>query len=112
MKNIRRKLIVGNWKMNGSIVANAVLLKEIKVGAAKENCDVAVCAPFPYLAQCQGNGTGKRLVGIQALQEFPLCPIALRNLKIKLPHNAHAQAAFDRTHELDSQHLHQCRQYS
>jgi triosephosphate isomerase len=53
MKNIRRKLIVGNWKMNGSIVANAILLKEIKVGAAKENCDVAVCAPFPYLAQCQ-----------------------------------------------------------
>jgi len=50
---MRRKLIVGNWKMNGSVAANAVLLSELKAGAAKQHCDIAVCVPFPYLAQCQ-----------------------------------------------------------
>lgn len=50
---MRRKLIVGNWKMNGSLAANAVLLQEIRDEAAKEHCDVAVCVPAPYLAQCQ-----------------------------------------------------------
>lgn len=50
---MRRKLIVGNWKMNGSVAANAVLLQEIKEGAAKEDCEIAVCVPAPYLAQCQ-----------------------------------------------------------
>lgn len=50
---MRRKLIVGNWKMNGSVAANAVLLQEIKEGAAKEHCEIAVCVPAPYLAQCQ-----------------------------------------------------------
>ncbi|WP_188419115.1 triose-phosphate isomerase [Oxalicibacterium solurbis] len=49
---MRRKLVAGNWKMNGSLAANTQLLAEIKAqfdGA----CDVAVCVPFPYLAQCQ-----------------------------------------------------------
>ena len=50
---MRRKLIVGNWKMNGSVAANAVLLQALKAGAAKQHCDVAVCVPAPYLAQCQ-----------------------------------------------------------
>ncbi|MGB6055247.1 MAG: triose-phosphate isomerase [Burkholderiaceae bacterium] len=49
---MRRKLIVGNWKMNGSLGANAALLAGIKAGAAGA-CELAVCAPAPYLAQCQ-----------------------------------------------------------
>jgi triosephosphate isomerase (TIM) len=46
----RKKLIVGNWKMNGSRQANAVLLDGIKT-AGPFTADVAVCAPFPYLTE-------------------------------------------------------------
>jgi len=52
---MRRKLIAGNWKMNGSLAANAALLAEIKagIGRSESDCDVTVCVPTPYLAQCQ-----------------------------------------------------------
>lgn len=51
---MRQKLIVGNWKMNGSLAANGALLGAISAGmAAQSSCQVAVCAPAPYLAQCQ-----------------------------------------------------------
>jgi triosephosphate isomerase len=60
--DMRRKLIAGNWKMNGSTAANAVLLNEIKAeikaGLADTGCAVAVCAPTPYLAQCQAELAG------------------------------------------------------
>lgn len=47
---MRRKLVVGNWKMHGNHKANAELLAGI-VGARPFGCDVAVCAPFPYLSE-------------------------------------------------------------
>src|SRR5690242_8357418 len=53
---MRRKLVVGNWKMNGSLAENDVLLSGLKAGCAKFAhlpADVAVCVPAPYLAQCQ-----------------------------------------------------------
>lgn len=50
---MRRKLIAGNWKMNGSTASNAALLVEIKAGLPGVACDIAVCVPAPYLAQCQ-----------------------------------------------------------
>ena len=49
---MRRTLIAGNWKMNGSLAANATLLEGIRAGAAS-GCDLAVCVPAPYLAQVQ-----------------------------------------------------------
>jgi triosephosphate isomerase (TIM) len=45
----RRNLVVGNWKMNGSRASNAALLDALRA-AGPSNGDVAVCAPFPYLA--------------------------------------------------------------
>src|SRR5512135_706329 len=49
---MRRKLVVGNWKMHGSLSQNASLLSALKSGVAQmSNVDVAVCSPFPYLAQ-------------------------------------------------------------
>ena len=45
-----KKLIVGNWKMHGSHPANAELLAGI-VAARPFMADVAVCVPFPYLAE-------------------------------------------------------------
>lgn len=54
---MRQKLIVGNWKMNGSLAANAALLSGIKAGlsglSAGKPVRVAVCSSAPYLAQCQ-----------------------------------------------------------
>lgn len=50
---MRRKLIAGNWKMNGSLVANAALLNGIKAELGRPACSVAVCAPAPYLVQCR-----------------------------------------------------------
>lgn len=50
---MRRKLIAGNWKMNGSLDANAALLHGLIAGARQAAADVAVCVPAPYLAQCQ-----------------------------------------------------------
>ena len=58
---MRRKLVAGNWKMNGSLVANAALLAEIKAGAAAPACDVALCVPAPYLAQCQAALAGSAI---------------------------------------------------
>ena len=46
---MRRKLVVGNWKMHGSRVANAELLSAL-LAARPFLADVAVCAPFVYLA--------------------------------------------------------------
>lgn len=46
----RRKLVVGNWKMHGSRPANATLMVGV-LDARPFVCDVAVCPPFPYLAE-------------------------------------------------------------
>lgn len=50
-----KKLIAGNWKMNGSLAANKALLDGILSGLQTNpaSCDVAVAAPAPYLAQLQ-----------------------------------------------------------
>ncbi len=51
---MKRKLIAGNWKMNGSLAANQALLRAITVGlGAPAACQVAVCVPAAYLAQIQ-----------------------------------------------------------
>ncbi len=39
--------------MNGSTAANAALLDGIKRGLGQPACEVAVCAPAPYLSQCR-----------------------------------------------------------
>ncbi len=55
---MRRKLIAGNWKMNGNLVANAALLQGIKAGLTYAECDIAVCVPAAYFAQCQSELAG------------------------------------------------------
>lgn len=50
----RQRLVIGNWKMNGSLAANASLLEAVRAGVdAQTGCVAAVCVPFPYLAQAQ-----------------------------------------------------------
>jgi triosephosphate isomerase len=52
-----RKLIAGNWKMNGSLAANQALLSGIQDGLSSslggKHADVAVCVPAIYVAQVQ-----------------------------------------------------------
>lgn len=50
---MKKKLIAGNWKMNGSLAANEALLKALLAGVGQPTCQVAVCVPAVYLAQCQ-----------------------------------------------------------
>jgi triosephosphate isomerase len=52
----RRKLVAANWKMNGSLKANAAWLTEFRAG--RWPCDVAVCAPFVYLPQVRDGVDG------------------------------------------------------
>ncbi len=47
----RSKLMVGNWKMNGGLTANAALLAEILQGLPDVACRAAVCVPSVYLPQ-------------------------------------------------------------
>lgn len=51
---IKKKLIAGNWKMNGGLAANEALLRAMLADIGRPAADVAVCAPAPYLAQLQG----------------------------------------------------------
>jgi triosephosphate isomerase len=47
---MRRKLVVGNWKMHGSRPANAELLAGVLAGRPY-TADVAVCVPFVFLTE-------------------------------------------------------------
>lgn len=58
---MRPKLVVGNWKMNGSRAANATLLTGILEGLQDAKAAAAVCVPAPYLHQCQDILTGSML---------------------------------------------------
>jgi len=49
-----KKLIAGNWKMNGNLAENEALLAALAQGlAAEQACDIAVCVPAAYFAQIQ-----------------------------------------------------------
>jgi triosephosphate isomerase len=48
---MRTPLIAGNWKMNGSLAANATLLAGLLGDREVMSVQLAVCVPAPYLAQ-------------------------------------------------------------
>ena len=56
---MRRKLVVGNWKMNGNRLTNTELLAGIEE-AGPYVAEVVVCAPFPYLSEVALSLQGKR----------------------------------------------------
>ena len=47
---VRRKLVVGNWKMNGSLAALAELADIAAAAKKASGVDVAVCPPFTLIA--------------------------------------------------------------
>ena len=50
---MKKKLIVGNWKMNGLRASNQALIEALLAGVDTPNVNVAVCVPSVYLAQLQ-----------------------------------------------------------
>ena len=63
-----RKLIAGNWKMNGALDANRALMAALLAGvqARTPACDVAVCPPAVYLAQVQALLQGQDAIALGA----------------------------------------------
>jgi triosephosphate isomerase len=68
---MRDRLIVGNWKMNGGLAANARLLRRLVAGwRAATGRVLAVCVPAPYLAQAQTELQGSAVAwGAQDVSE-------------------------------------------
>lgn len=59
-----RKLIVGNWKMNGNRETIKALLAEL----VASGCEATVCVPHPYLALCAHLVAGSKIrLGAQDL---------------------------------------------
>ena len=64
---MNKKLIAGNWKMNGSLAANDALVRALVRAlvaglGAQPACDVAVAVPAPYLAQLQALVAGNAVL--------------------------------------------------
>ena len=67
---MKKKLIAGNWKMNGSLAANEALVRALLSGMGDATCTVAVCVPAPYLAQLQALRSGSALeIGAQDVSQ-------------------------------------------
>ena len=68
---MKQKLIVGNWKMNGGLAANAALLQALKQGlAAGSKAGVAVAVPAIYIAQARAELDGSAIaVGAQDVSQ-------------------------------------------
>lgn len=50
---MRKSFVAGNWKMHGSLASNLGLLNAVRSGTAADKTDVALCVPYPYLAQAR-----------------------------------------------------------
>ncbi|MDR2613759.1 MAG: triose-phosphate isomerase [Candidatus Accumulibacter sp.] len=68
---MRQKLVAGNWKMHGVLKTNQQLLTDVVAGVSgAPGVAVAVCVPFPYLAQAQSALSGTPVAwGAQNLSE-------------------------------------------
>jgi triosephosphate isomerase len=69
---MRSKVVVGNWKLNGSAASNEKLLAALlREPPRNGSAACAVCVPFPYLAQAQGMLAGSAVAwGSQDLSRF------------------------------------------
>jgi triosephosphate isomerase len=48
---MRRILVAGNWKLNGSLQSVRQLVADIKAGMGEVKADVAVCPPYVYIPE-------------------------------------------------------------
>ena len=69
---MRSKVVVGNWKLNGSLASNETLLKALLREVPRESpVACAVCVPIPYLAQARALLEGSGIAwGAQDLSRY------------------------------------------
>ena len=50
---MRKPILIGNWKMNGSLHSNQALIVRVlaRIRPFCKTIDMAICPPFPYLFQ-------------------------------------------------------------
>jgi triosephosphate isomerase (TIM) len=68
--HIRRKLVAGNWKMNGSLAALGELAAIAEAARAAPGVDVAICPPFTLIAPAVTRSGGLR-IGAQDCHQAP-----------------------------------------
>jgi triosephosphate isomerase len=69
---MRRSLVVGNWKMNGTLAGAELLAKGIIAGLGPDIGDIAVCVPYVHLPSVGALVKGTRLaVGSQNVSDKP-----------------------------------------
>lgn len=66
---MRRPLVAGNWKMNGSREANQALMRELVPALEGLSSEVVVCPPFTYLEQVAGLTGSAIALGAQDLSD-------------------------------------------
>ncbi|HWU83272.1 MAG TPA: triose-phosphate isomerase [Methylophilaceae bacterium] len=71
---MRRKLVVANRKMHGSVPANQAFLRTLLIETRSfRDADIVVCVPHPYLFQVQAMLTGSHIAwGDQHVSRFTL----------------------------------------
>ena len=71
---MRRKLVVANWKMHGSLAQNQHLFDALKHKLAPiDNVDFAICVPYPYLFQAEVKLNGSNIAwGAQNVGKYPV----------------------------------------
>lgn len=52
---VNRKLVAGNWKMNG-LAASVAMLDDLTAAVPAPACDILVCPPATLIAACAGHG--------------------------------------------------------
>ena len=69
---MRTKFVAGNWKMNGNLASNQVLLQALVAALSRvAGVKCAVCAPYPYLAQVQQLLSGSGIAwGAQNVSQY------------------------------------------
>ncbi|HEX6374873.1 MAG TPA: triose-phosphate isomerase [Allosphingosinicella sp.] len=61
--HVRRKLVAGNWKMNGSLATLAELAPIAQAARAAGGADVAICPPFTLIAAAAARSGGIAIGG-------------------------------------------------
>ncbi len=57
----RQSLVAANWKMNGTLASMKPLVEAIKAGLESCDAEVAICAPYIYLAELSQSLAGTAL---------------------------------------------------
>ena len=69
---MRRSLVMGNWKMNGTRASAETLTKGIIAGLGDDVADIAICVPYPFLPDISKIVNNTRLaLGAQNVGDKP-----------------------------------------